>query len=77
MYSSFAETLNLNRGVKVFEKYNKLSLIQHCNTDTHARLGVGEAVRVGHNKEEDIHLVEDAFKSAVTSMSSYNLLTEM
>lgn len=41
---------------------------------THAGVGVIEAVRVGHNLQEDVHLVEDGGESGVTSVISHNLL---
>lgn len=41
---------------------------------THTGVAVIEAVRVGHNLQEDVHLVEDGGKSGVTSIISHNLL---
>lgn len=44
---------------------------------THAVVGVGEAVRVGHNLQEDVHPVQDGGESGVTSVISHNLLRDV
>lgn len=41
---------------------------------THAGLGVGKAVRVGHNLQEDVHLVQDGREGRVTSIISHDLV---
>lgn len=41
---------------------------------TYAGLGVGEAVRVGHNLQEDIHLVQDGGEGRVTAIIIHNLI---
>lgn len=40
---------------------------------THSAVGVGEAVRVGHNLQEDVHLVQDGGEGGVTSVISHDL----
>lgn len=41
---------------------------------TDAGVGVGKAVRVGHNLQEDIHLVQDGGEGGVMSVISHNLV---
>lgn len=43
---------------------------------THPGVGVVVAVRVGHNLQEDVHLVEDGGESGVTPVLGHNLLGE-
>lgn len=44
---------------------------------THAAVGVGEAVRVGHNLQVDVHPVQDGSEDGVTSVISHDLLRDV
>lgn len=43
---------------------------------TNAGVGELKAIRVGHNLQEDVHLVEDGSQSWVGAIICHNLLTE-
>ena len=41
--------------------------------ETHSVVGEVIAIRVGHNLQEDVHIVEDGGESRVTAVISHNL----
>lgn len=43
---------------------------------THGGMGVLVSIRVGHNLQEDVHVVEDGSDSGVSSIVSHNLMTK-
>lgn len=40
----------------------------------HGGLGVGEAVRVGHNLQEDVHLVQDGLEGRIACIIVHDLV---